>query len=165
MIEWGAIPIISTILRIINDLFSLGTKASDRREKKRKERSEAETEKVVHDEVSFLALIDAERNKKIRVIDPSDHNYEFSVYVQKIELQHENDKRGINCITFQFKPAAEGEKTSLFDNHSGYFDKKLIVKAKMLSPGDKIKIRGRFKLDNPLGMVTIEDIERIIENV
>jgi len=161
-VKWGKenhemveIGFISTCLKVLNEGWNLVSKTLSLRPKK--------VAQEIHDEASFLALVDPKNRKSVRHIDTHKRYYEFRVYVVEIVFEQRLIRRDRNCIVFRFfpKPDQEHGVEELMNEHTGFFGKQLRAKAMMLRVGDNIIIRGHFNLISVRGIIVITDIERL----
>jgi hypothetical protein len=148
MIEFS----ITTFLKLLNDGFTLVSKVLPVLPKKVPEK--------IHDEASFLALVDPKQWKPVREVDTRRHYYEWMIYVERIVFEKRRFKDDINSISFNFTKDTLTLSLSC-GQQMGHFGKRLRQKAEMLREGDPIIIRGYFLLYPYAVVIVIKDIERI----
>ena len=138
MVEIG---FISTCLKAMNEGWNLVSKTLSLRTKR--------VAQEIHDEASFLALVDPKNRKSVRHVDTHNRYYKFRVYVVEIVFEQRLMIGYGNRIMFRFFPKPEQEHgvEELMNQHTGFFGKRLRAKAMMLRAGDNIIIRGHFNLE------------------
>ena len=151
MVEIG---FISTCLKAMNEGWNLVSKTLSLRTKR--------VAQKIHDEASFLALVDPKNTKSVRHVDTHKHYYEFRVYVDEVVFEQRMIRTDKNWISFRFsKQEQEHGLEELTNRNMGFFGKRLRAKAMMLRAGDHIIIRGYFNLSSVFGIIFITDIERL----
>jgi hypothetical protein len=114
---------------------------------------------IVHDEMSFLALMKPKRREPVRVVDARNHRYEFKVVVDEVVFEPRVLRSDQNRIVFHF--TQEPPEHDWQNTHAGFFGKRHREKARMLRQGDQIIIRGYFNLKSVFGLIFIREIERL----